>query len=140
LSVARQPRIVSGMSVPSGTELVRVFLPTTDFARAVAFYEALGFEKVLDNEVAIFNAGSGGFILQRLYKQEWAEMTMMHMMVDDLDAWWAHITSLDLEKRFGVPAPKPPEMQSWGLRVAFVIDPSGVLWHVAQRRPGVRQD
>jgi hypothetical protein len=37
LSVARQPRKVSGKSVPSGTELVRVFLPTTDFARAVAF-------------------------------------------------------------------------------------------------------
>ncbi|TVR53309.1 MAG: hypothetical protein EA421_11585 [Gemmatimonadales bacterium] len=28
------------------------------------FYEAIGFAKVLDAEVAIFNAASGGFILQ----------------------------------------------------------------------------
>ncbi|MBA4388639.1 MAG: hypothetical protein C0404_11710 [Verrucomicrobia bacterium] len=46
----------------------------------------------------------------------------------------------DLPTRFGVPVPKPPEDQPWGLRVAYVIDPSGVLWHVAQRRPGTRHD
>jgi uncharacterized glyoxalase superfamily protein PhnB len=31
-------------------------------------------------------------------------------------------------------------MQPWGLRVAYVIDPAGVLWHIAQRRPGMQQD
>jgi hypothetical protein len=35
---------------------------------------------------------------------------------------------------------KPPMDQSWGLRIAYVIDPSGVLWHVAQRRLGVQHD
>lgn len=35
--------------------------------------------------------------------------------------------------RFGVCATKPPVVQPWGLRVAFVVDPSGVLWHIAQR-------
>ena len=59
---------------------------------------------------------------------------MMHMMVDDLDAWWRHVTALDLQGKFGVDPPKAPEMQSWGLRVAYVYDPSGVLWHIAQRR------
>jgi hypothetical protein len=54
--------------------------------------------------------------------------------LDDLDAWWTHIASLDLRARFGVPAPKAPAVQPWGVRVAYVIDPSGVLWHVAQRR------
>jgi uncharacterized glyoxalase superfamily protein PhnB len=33
-----------------------------------------------------------------------------------------------------VPAPKAPAMQPWGLRVAYVVDPSGVLWHVAERK------
>ena len=50
---------------PTGTERMRPFLPARDFDRSKRFYEALGFEKVLDSEVAIFNAGSGGFILQR---------------------------------------------------------------------------
>jgi uncharacterized glyoxalase superfamily protein PhnB len=65
---------------------------------------------------------------------------MMQLMVDDLDAWWAHIDSLELSKQFGVPSPKAPAMQSWGLRVAFVVDPAGVLWHVAQRRENAKQD
>jgi uncharacterized glyoxalase superfamily protein PhnB len=104
------------------------------------FYDAVGFEKVLDSEVAIFRAGSGGFILQRRYHKEWAENCMMQLMVDDLDAWWAHIISLDLPARFGVQPPKGPAVQPWGLRVAYLIDPCGVLWHVAQRRPGAAQD
>jgi uncharacterized glyoxalase superfamily protein PhnB len=61
-------------------------------------------------------------------------------MVDDLDAWWAHLSALDLPGQFGVPAPKPPAMQPWGLRIAYLVDPAGVLWHVAQRRPGVAHD
>ncbi len=129
------------MSAPSGTELARPFLPTKDLLVSTKFYEALGFEKLLDSsEVAIFGAGSGGFILQRLYQKEWAENCMMQLMVDDLDAWWAHILSLDLPARFAVQPPKAPQMQPWGLRVAYLFDPSGVLWHVAQRRPGAVQD
>lgn len=120
-------------TIPSGTELVRPFLPTRDFDLSKRFYEALGFEKVLDSEVAIFNAGSGGFILQRYYQKDWAENSMMHLMVDDLDAWWRHIVGLDLTSQYGVQPPKPPAMQPWGLRIAYVSDPCGVLWHIAQR-------
>ena len=127
-------------SIPTGTELIRPFLPAKDFELSKRFYEALGFEKVLDEEVAIFHAGSGGFILQRFFHEGCAENFMMHLMVDDLDAWWAHIESLELASTFGVPVPRPPALQSWGLRVAFVIDPSGILWHVAQRRVGAKQD
>jgi len=126
--------------VPSGTELIRPFLPCQDFELSKRFYEAVGFEKVLDGEVAIFRAGSGGFILQRRYHKGWAENCMMQLMVDDLDAWWAHISSQDLPRRFGVQPPKEPAIKPWGLRVAYLIDPSGVLWHVAQRRPGAVQD
>ena len=126
--------------VSSGTELMRPFMPAKDFELSKRFYEALGFEKVLDSEVAIFNAGSGGFILQRYFQEDWAKNFMMQLMVDDLDMWWAHIESLALTKRFGVPLPKPPALQPWGLRVAYVVDPSGVLWHIAQRRKDARQD
>lgn len=119
--------------IPTGTELARPFLPAKNFELSKRFYETLGFEKVLDGEVAIFNFGSGGFLLQNYYQKEWAENFMMQLMVDDLDAWWEHITALDLPGQFGVPPPKAPALQPWGLRIAYVVDPSGVLWHVAQR-------
>lgn len=126
--------------VPSGTELARPFLPAKDFDLSRDFYEALGFQKLLDGEVAIFAAGSGGFILQRYYQKDWAENSMMQLLVDELDAWWAHIESLDLVGRFGVGPPKAPAMQPWGLRVAYVVDPAGVLWHVTQRPERAGQD
>ena len=124
----------------TGTELARPFIPTKDFDLSKRFYEALGFEKTLDSEVAIFRAGSGGFLLQRHFHEDWAGNFMMQLMVDDLDAWWSHIDSLDLSNHFGVPTPKPPAMQPWGLRIAYVVDPAGVLWHIAERRAGVGHD
>ena len=127
--------------MPTGTELARPFIPAKDFDHSKRFYEALGFEKVLDaDDVAIFNAASGGFIVQRLYQKDWAEHCMMQLTVDDLDAWWAHLSALDLPAAFGVPAPRPPAMQPWGRRIAYVVDPAGVLWHIAERRDGARQD
>ncbi len=118
----------------TGTELARPFLPAKDFAVSKNFYETLGFEKLLDGDVAIFRAGSSSFILQNYFKKEWAENFMMQLMVDDLDAWWTHIEGLDLPGKFNVQPPKAPAMQPWGLRIVYVFDPSGVLWHIAERR------
>jgi|HubBroStandDraft_6_1064221.scaffolds.fasta_scaffold3410890_1 uncharacterized glyoxalase superfamily protein PhnB len=28
----------------------------------------------------------------------------------------------------------PPALQQWGLRVLYLTDPTGVLWHIADRR------
>ena len=125
--------ISTSAPVPAGTELARPFLPAKDFDSSKRFYEALGFTKVLDGEVAIFQMGTSSFILQNYFQKDWAENFMMQLMVDNLDAWWTHVSSLDLPNRFGVSEPKPPAIQPWGLRVAYVIDPSGVLWHIAQR-------
>ena len=127
-------------AIPAGTESARPFIPAADFDRSKRFYETLGFEKLVDGEVAIFRVGSSGFILQRYDQKAFAANFMMQLMVDDLDAWWTHITALDLPRQFGVQPPKAPAMQPWGLRVAYLYDPGGVLWHVAQRREGARQD
>ena len=124
--------------IPNGAELARPFLPTEDFEASKRFYEALGFTKLLDSEVAIFAAGASSFILQRHFEE--GCNYMMQLMVDDLDAWWAHIQSLDLPGRFGVAEPRPPALQPWGLRIVYLVDPAGVLWHIAQRRPGKAQD
>lgn len=122
------------MHVPDGNEIARPFLPARDFAQSKAFYEALGFPKLLDGEVAIFGIGAGGFVLQNYYQKEWAENSMMQLLVDDLDAWWAHLQSLDLPARFGVQPPRAPALQPWGLVVAYLYDPAGVLWHVTPRQ------
>ena len=50
------------------------------------------------------------------------------------------IVALDLPNRFSVAQPKPPEVQPRGLRIAYVVDPCGVLWHFAERRPGKPHD
>jgi uncharacterized glyoxalase superfamily protein PhnB len=76
--------------------------------------------------------GEHSFLLQDYYVEDWAGNFMMHMLVSDLDAWWAHIAGLDLASRYGVQPPKAPAMQPWGLKVAYVVDPSGVLWHFAE--------
>jgi catechol 2,3-dioxygenase-like lactoylglutathione lyase family enzyme len=123
--------------VPNGSELARPFVPAKDLELSKRFYVRLGFEKTLDSEVAIFRIGSSGFILSPFDR---ADNFMMQLMVDDLDAWWAHIKSLNLDGEFGVPAPTAPAVQPWGLRIAYLVDPSGVLWHVAQRRPDKPQD
>lgn len=124
----------------SGTEIARPFLPAKDFELSKRFYVALGFSKVMDGEVAIFQIGPSSFILQNYLQKDWAENFMMQLVVDDLDAWWTHIASLDLPTKFSVAAPRAPALQLWGMRVAYVFDPSGVLWHVPQRRPNVAHD
>ena len=128
------------MAVPDGSESARPFVPAKDFAVSKAFYEALGFPKLLDGDVAIFGVGASAFVLQNFYQEDWAANFMMQLMVDDLDAWWAHIEALDLPGKFGVQPPRPPAVQPWGLRIAYVVDPCGVLWHFAERRPGKPHD
>jgi len=128
------------MTIPGGAEAARPFLPTRDFEQSKAFYEALGFRKLLDSDVAIFAIGATSFILHRPLEEELDNNWMMQLMVDDLDGWWAHIEKLDLPARFDVAQPIPPAMQPWGLRVAYLVDPAGVLWHIAQRRPDKPHD
>ena len=121
------------MTVPFATDTARPFLPAKDFELSKRFYDALGFHKVFDGEVAIYVAGGSSFILQNYWQQQWAENTMMQLATDDLDAWWRHVDALDLPGRFGVRAPAAPALQPWGMRVAYVFDPSGVLWQFTDR-------
>ena len=70
--------------------------------------------------------------------KDYADKFMMHILVDDLNAWWERIASLKLSDRFEVQSPAEPKLQSWGLVVPYVWDPSGVLWHFAQDPQSVR--
>jgi uncharacterized glyoxalase superfamily protein PhnB len=115
---------------------MRPFLPARDFSESRRFYETLGFQVTpLGDKTAHIQLGNVrgafSFLLQDFYVKEFAENLMMHLLVEDLDGWWQHIASLSLDERFGVGAPRPPKAESWGLRVAYLWDPAGVLWHIA---------
>lgn len=115
---------------------LRPFVPAKDFEISKRFYADLGFRvEPRGPDVADIAIGQHAFLLQNYFVEQWAGNFMMHVLVSDVDAWWAHIVSLDLAARYGVPNPKAPKLEAWGLTVAYVIDPSGVLWHIAEQ-PG----
>ena len=119
-------------SLPA-VQSIRPFVPAKDFALSKKFYKTLGFPLVSEwRGGAVFSAGSQSFILQDFYQKELAENFMMQLLVTDLDKWWAHIDGLGLSEEFKTRPSKAPAVQPWGLRVAFVFDPSPVLWHIVQ--------
>jgi catechol 2,3-dioxygenase-like lactoylglutathione lyase family enzyme len=109
----------------------RPFLPAKDFEESKRFYRHLGFSTVDEwDGGAEFALGAATFILQNFYVEQWASNFMMQMVVPDIDAWWAHIQAANLAEVFDVAQPRAPELQPWGLIVAYIFDPAGVLWHV----------
>lgn len=112
---------------------LRVFVPAKDHDVSTRFYEDLGFETVWSgHEVREMRIGGFSFFLQNYYQQGWADNFMVQLLVADLDAWWRHIEGKDLAARYeGVRAAAPKDYP-WGLREIHLIDPAGVLWHIAQ--------
>ena len=112
---------------------LRPFVPAQDYAVSKRFYQALGFTLTLEDEhVSILKTGSFSFLLQSFYNRELAENLMVHLLVRDADAWWRTHDPARLEGSYPIKPPRAPEMQPWGLKVGFVFDPSGVLWHIAE--------
>jgi hypothetical protein len=111
---------------------LRPFVPAKDFKISKQFYADIGFRvEPLGDSIAAMHLGSHSFLLQDFYVEEWANNFVLHMFVDDLDAWWQHVASLNLVSRYGVRNPRAPKLESWGLTVAYMFDPAGVLWHIA---------
>jgi uncharacterized glyoxalase superfamily protein PhnB len=114
---------------------LKPFLPAEDYALAKQFYLDLGFTMLWgDEQLAAFQVGEFRFLLQNLYVKEWAGNFMMHLMVKDADAWWEHIQDKKIAEKYPDIMAKPPTLQPWGLRVLYLSDPSGVLWHIADDR------
>lgn len=112
---------------------LRPFVPAKDYALSKRFYQTLGFTATIEEEqVTILKMESFSFILRNAYEQHFAETLMIQLLVRNGAAWWAAHDPASLVGSFGVKPPKPPAMQPWGLKVGFIFDPSGVLWHVAE--------
>jgi hypothetical protein len=127
--------MMSNHSVAPDVVALRPFVPAKDFDISVRFYTDLGFTSFqLGDGLASMHLGPFAFLLQKFDVDGFASNFMMHLLVNDVDAWWARIDALDLAGRYGVEAPRAPELQPRGLSVTYVFDPSGVLWHVAEDR------
>lgn len=112
---------------------IRPFVPAKDHGLSVRFYESLGFAVTYrDSSIALLALGGFSFILQNFFDAASAANCMVQLLVPDVDAAWTALTRTDLVAAFGVKAPIPPSVQHWGLKVGFLFDPAGVLWHVAE--------
>ena len=85
---------------------IKAFVPARDFALSKRFYQDLGFAMASDSDgIAYFHHGETSFLLQDFYNEALA--------------------------KYGVKV-SPVEQQPWRMRDFVVIDPSGVLWRIAQ--------
>lgn len=110
---------------------IKAFIPARDFELSKRFYQDLGFTLRSDsNGVAYFLHDDSSFLLQDYYVKEMAENLMMHLLVDDVDAWHAQAAA-NVAEQYGVQI-SAIEERPWRMRDFTLTDPSGVLWRIAQ--------
>lgn len=105
------------------TALSAVTLATHDMARAVRFYEALGFERRYGGETARFTsfaAGAGHLnITGEAPDRSWRWWGRAIFYVDDVDAVYAAALGAGLKPQ------APPRDAEWGERYFHITDPDG---------------
>jgi hypothetical protein len=124
---------------------LKAHLPAQDFELSKRFYQDIGFTLCWSNEGLAYlhygphgDHGKVGFLLQDFYTKEFAENLQMHLLVKDVDAWWADFQARQIPDKYAVRA-EPPEDRPWKMRDFILFDPSGVVWRIAQdieRPPG----
>ena len=105
------------------TGLSAITLATHDMARAVAFYEALGFALKFGGPAARFTSFRTGSSYLNLTlmpaEREWCWWGRAIFYVDDIDAQYAQAVSAGLVPEFS------PRDGSWGERYFHMSDPDG---------------
>ena len=111
---------------------VKAFVPAKDFEVSKRFYQDIGFTMASDVDgVAYFHHGDAAFLLQDFYAEELAKNFVMHLLVEDVDAWHGHLQEAGIADKYGVRV-GPVELQPWRMRDFVLFDPTGVLWRIAQ--------
>ena len=115
---------------------LKAFVPAQDFELSKRFYEAMGFTMASEGGgIAYFHHdGACPFLLQDYYVQSFAENLQMHLLVEDVQAWWSHLKAIDITGRFGVRMTDPVE-QPWAMIDFNLVDPCGVCWRIGQNIP-----
>ncbi|TGL63607.1 VOC family protein [Leptospira sarikeiensis] len=111
---------------------IKAFLPAKDFELSKKFYEEIGFIKRSDSDgVAYFLLGESSFLLQNFYNKELAENLMMHLLVEDANAWYKNLSDKKIAEKFQVSISRPEE-RPWRMIDFILKDPSGIIWRIAQ--------
>ena len=115
-------------------EDVRPFVPAIEFEVSKGFYEALGWTVAwTDGEgLALMEAGDHRFMLQNYYVREWAENSMLAIIVADANAWYQRVVRVLDDRPYGNARVAEPKVEPWGATVTYVWDPCGVLLHFTQ--------
>jgi len=88
---------------------VKAHLPARNFGVSKQFYQDIGFTLCWSNPGLAYlhygphgEHGRAGFLLQDYYVKEFAENLQMHLLVKDVDAWWAQIQAKQISQKYGV--------------------------------------
>lgn len=120
------------MTPPPKTVELKVFVPAKDYARSRQFYVDLGFHLASDEDgIAYLHCGDTAFLLQDFHDEGLAKNLMLNLLVENVDAWRAHVVASGVRERYGVRG-GDIETQPWGMRDFVLYDPCGVLWRIAQ--------
>ncbi len=113
---------------------LKCFVPAKDYAQSIRFYKELGFkENWSAGYVTEFQVGSFRFLLQDFYNEEHTKNFILHLLVDSAQSWYDEISSsIDFNQYAGAGI-ESPKKQPWGIVTAYLKDPSGVLWHIAEQ-------
>lgn len=126
------------LSAPAA-HTMKVFVPAKDFELSKRFYRALGFAQNWESPALVeIELGATRLLLQDLHHPAWAGHFMIHIEVPDADAWARHVRAVLEADDFAPARIEGPRNESWGYRVTYVHDPSGVLLRFSQplARPG----
>jgi hypothetical protein len=55
----------------------------------------------------------------------------MHLLVENVAAWWGHVRDQGLAAKYGVRVESPSD-KPWGIRDFAILDPSGVARRIGQ--------
>jgi catechol 2,3-dioxygenase-like lactoylglutathione lyase family enzyme len=109
---------------------IKAFVPAKDFELSKRFYQDLGFTVAWSSDgLAYIRHGNTSFLLQEF--RDGIDNFMMHLLVQDVDAWWSHVEDLGIVAKYGVMV-EPVSDKPWGLRDFAISDPSHVLWRIGQ--------
>ena len=110
----------------------KAFVPAKDFEISKEFYRDLGFTMASEGGgVAYFHYEHVSLLLQDFCAEALAENFMMHILVENVDAWREHVQRSNVVSKYGVRI-TPIEVQPWRMRDFCLFDPSGVLWRIGQ--------
>ncbi len=111
---------------------LKAFVPASNFELSKQFYQNVGFTLASEYDgIAYLRFNDVSFLLQNYYVKELADNFMMHLLVENVDAWWSKIQEANIAEKYNVKI-LPIEQQPWGMRDFVLYDPSGVLWRIGE--------